>query len=287
MDEQKYGPNGKCQREASYQSGNANGNVEQTIANSIPASMLLLFDWGGPATEMARPMLSPAASSTVSISSSSPTPAAEKRRWSTSATIVRASLASHDCENLVALEGGDKETKQQLAGTHRHSRRHVRSRGPPAAALPSDDDECLKRIYKSREIPVQLSAALESLKLLGISVHELSAVFCSLSHDEHQSVLKSELEALANGRRIIFSCGPADAHFPLPELRVALATCFQTMPPQGDATMDFLSFSQALAEQCHETQRARYRLKRPRVPDVLDEEIRSSPDGVADVRSLG
>ena len=151
---------------------------------------------------------------------------------------------SRDCENEnVDLEAAvaDKETKRQ-------HRRHCHALGPPA--LPSGDHEFLKRIYRNgRETPVQLSSVLWSLNRHGISLHELCTVFCSLSHDGNQSVRLSELEALARGElrvRVNRHAAKDDPHFPLPELRVALAARFPTTTSPQGVTMEFLAFAQTL-----------------------------------------
>ena len=151
---------------------------------------------------------------------------------------------SRDCENEnVDLEAAvaDKETKRQ-------HRRHCHALGPPA--LPSGDHEFLKRIYRnSSETPVQLSSVLWSLNRHGISLHELCTVFCSLSHDGNQSVRLSELEALARGElrvRVNRHAAKDDPHFPLPELRVALAARFPTTTSPQGVTMEFFAFAQTL-----------------------------------------
>ena len=114
-----------------------------------------------------------------------------------------------------------------------------------SAAVPADE-LLLHRVYNKIPIQVEVFPVLASLNSYGISLEELSTVYCSLDRDQNGHVSKSELQALAQGRRVI--CRSASKRFPLPELRLALPACVQTIGPHE--SVDFLAFSRALLASC-------------------------------------
>jgi hypothetical protein len=92
-----------------------------------------------------------------------------------------------------------------------------------------DDAGLLTRVFGQAVLPETLKPIITELGSRSVSLQELTAVFCGLGRDQHGCVPRSELEALAEGRRF---CATMHART---TLRAALFGCkFTSMKGERD-----------------------------------------------------